>query len=118
MGIGSFRPALGLELLIRGGELGTGSHGELVGRKRASAGVESHWTGWDRSVPQSRSSDSPVSEEARPCSANRSIEFSATTAIPEYDGGEVRIPMEDDAYLTSEGYVYLRPYQTEWYVVR
>ncbi len=50
--------------------------------------------------------------------AYRSIEFSATTAIPEYDGGEVRIPMEDDAYLTSEGYVYFRPYQTEWYVVR
>ncbi|NNF13369.1 MAG: M24 family metallopeptidase [Gemmatimonadetes bacterium] len=48
----------------------------------------------------------------------RSIEFSATTAIPEYRGGEVRIPMEDDAYLTSDGYVYFRPYQTEWYVIR
>ena len=48
----------------------------------------------------------------------RSIEFSATTAIPEYGGGEVRIPMEDDAYLTSDGYVYFRPYQTEWYVIR
>jgi Xaa-Pro dipeptidase len=48
----------------------------------------------------------------------RSIEFSATTAIPEYEGGEVRIPMEDDAYLTEGGYVYFRPYQTEWYVIR
>ena len=48
----------------------------------------------------------------------RSIEFSATTVIPEYGGGEVRIPMEDDAYLTPEGYVYFRPYQTEWYVIR
>ncbi len=48
----------------------------------------------------------------------RSIEFSATTAVPEYDGGEVRIPMEDDAYLTASGYVYFRPYQTEWYVIR
>ena len=48
----------------------------------------------------------------------RSIEFSATTAVPEYDGGKVTIPMEDDAYLTAEGYVYFRPYQTEWYVIR
>jgi Xaa-Pro aminopeptidase len=48
----------------------------------------------------------------------RSIEFSATTPVPEYNGGEVRIPMEDDAYLTADGYVYFRPYQTEWYVIR
>lgn len=48
----------------------------------------------------------------------RSIEFSATTVIPEYNGGEVRIPMEDDAHLTPEGYEYFRPYQTEWYVIR
>ena len=50
--------------------------------------------------------------------AYRSVEFSATTAVPEYGGAEVRIPMEDDAYLTSEGYEYFRPYQTEWYVIR
>lgn len=50
--------------------------------------------------------------------AYRSIEFSATTAVPEYDGGTVTIPMEDDAYLTTNGYIYFRPYQTEWYVIR
>ncbi len=33
----------------------------------------------------------------------RSIEFSATTAIPEYGGGTVTIPMEDDGYLTPTG---------------
>ena len=48
----------------------------------------------------------------------RSIEFSATTAIPEYGGGAVRVPMEDDGYLTPEGYRYFRPYQTEWYLIR
>jgi len=26
--------------------------------------------------------------------------------------------MEDDAYLTTDGYIYFRPYQTEWYVIR
>ncbi len=41
--------------------------------------------------------------------AYRSIEFSATTAIPEYGGGTVTIPMEADGYLTSEGYQYFRP---------
>jgi len=50
--------------------------------------------------------------------AYRSIEFSATTAIPEYSGGEVRIPMEDDAYLTQNGYAYFLPYQTQWYLIR
>jgi hypothetical protein len=48
----------------------------------------------------------------------RSIEFSATSAVPEYGGGTVTIPMEDDGYLTAEGYEYFRPYQTEWYVIR
>jgi len=48
----------------------------------------------------------------------RSVEFSATTAVPEYGGGKVTIPMEDDAYLTTDGYTYFRPYQTEWYVIR
>ena len=50
--------------------------------------------------------------------AYRSIEFSATTAVPEYDGGTVTIPMEDDGYLTANGYEYFRTYQTEWYVIR
>ena len=50
--------------------------------------------------------------------AYRSIEFSATTAIPEYEGGVVTIPMEDDGHLTASGYEYFRPYQTEWYMIR
>ena len=50
--------------------------------------------------------------------AYRSVEFSATTAVPEYGGGTVTIPMEDDAFLATDGYIYFRPYQTEWYVIR
>jgi len=26
--------------------------------------------------------------------------------------------MEDDGYLTVDGYRYFRPYQTEWYLIR
>ena len=50
--------------------------------------------------------------------AYRSIEFSARTAVPEWSGETVLIPMEDDAYLTENGYVYFRPYQTKWYLIR
>ncbi len=50
--------------------------------------------------------------------AYRSIELSATTAIPEWNGETLTIPFEDDAYLTDEGYVLLRPPQTSWYLIR
>lgn len=63
-------------------------------------------------------SSPPDRDSALRNGAYRSVEFSATTAIPEYDGGEVRIPMEDDAHLTPSGYEYFVPYQTEWYVIR
>ncbi len=46
--------------------------------------------------------------------AYRSIEFSARTAVPAWSGETVLIPMEDDAYLTENGYVYFRPHQTKW----
>jgi Xaa-Pro aminopeptidase len=48
----------------------------------------------------------------------RSIEFSASSAIPEYNGGMVSIAMEDGAYLTASGYRYFSPYQTQWYLIR
>ena len=63
-------------------------------------------------------SNPPESDSILRPGAYRSIEFSATTAVPEYDGGEVRVPMEDDGYLTEAGYEYFRPYQTEWYLIR
>ncbi len=62
---------------------------------------------------------SPPSRDSRlRDGAYRSIEFSVTTVVPEYDGGKVTIPMEDDGYLTTQGYQYFRPYQTHWYVIR
>lgn len=63
-------------------------------------------------------SSPPLADSPLRDGSYRSVEFSATTAIPEYGGGEVRIPMEDDAHLTPEGYEYFRPYQTEWYLIR
>ena len=60
----------------------------------------------------------PVEDSVLRPGAHRSIEFSARTAVPEWNGETVLIPMEDDAYLTEKGYVYFRPYQTEWYLIR
>ncbi|MSR06993.1 MAG: M24 family metallopeptidase [Gemmatimonadetes bacterium] len=48
----------------------------------------------------------------------RSVEFSAKTALPEWNGDSLLIPMEDDAFLTDHGYEYFRPYQTSWYLIR
>ena len=63
-------------------------------------------------------SSPPVRDSYLRDGAYRSIEFSATTAVPEYGGGTVTIPMEDDGHLTADGYEYFRPYQTEWYLIR
>ena len=62
-------------------------------------------------------SSPPIRDSYLRDGAYRSIEFSATTVIPEYGGATVTIPMEDDGYLTAKGYEYFRPYQTEWYVI-
>lgn len=48
----------------------------------------------------------------------RSVEFSAKSAVPEWKGDSLLIPMEDDAYLTDHGYEFFRPYQTSWYLIR
>jgi Xaa-Pro dipeptidase len=46
-----------------------------------------------------------------------SVELNARTAVPEWDGQRVFVMMEDDAYLTPEGYKYFRPRQTSWYLI-
>ncbi len=48
----------------------------------------------------------------------RSIELSATTHVPEWNNAELTIPFEDDAYLTDNGYEWVRPPQTKWYLIR
>lgn len=48
----------------------------------------------------------------------RAIELSAKTAIPEWNGDSLLVPMEDDAYLTEDGFEWIRPIQKEWYLIR
>jgi len=47
-----------------------------------------------------------------------SIELNSKTPVPEWEGQEVFVMMEDDAHLTPEGWVFFRPRQTSWYLVR
>ena len=44
--------------------------------------------------------------------------FNTATAVPEWDGQKVFVMMEDDAFLTDEGYRFFRPRQEAWYVIR
>lgn len=47
-----------------------------------------------------------------------SIELNTSTAVPEWDGQLVTIMEEDDAFMTANGYQFVRPRQTEFYLVR
>jgi Xaa-Pro aminopeptidase len=46
-----------------------------------------------------------------------SIELNTETAVPEWDGQKVLVMMEDDAYLTDDGYKFFRPRQQSWYLI-
>ncbi len=47
-----------------------------------------------------------------------SIELNTKTAVPEWNGQQVFVMMEDDAHLTSNGWVFFRPRQEAWYLIR
>ena len=47
-----------------------------------------------------------------------SVELNTQTPVPEWDGQKVYIMMEDDAYLTDEGYKFFVPRQESFYLVK
>ncbi|MEO5510740.1 MAG: M24 family metallopeptidase, partial [Longimicrobiales bacterium] len=47
-----------------------------------------------------------------------SIELNTKTAVPEWSGQEVFVMMEDDAHLTSNGWIFFRPRQESWYLIK
>lgn len=47
-----------------------------------------------------------------------SIESSATTSIPEWDGQKVTIGTEEDAYLAEDGFKYFIPRQDKLYLIK
>ena len=47
-----------------------------------------------------------------------SVELNTSTPVPEWDGRSVYVMMEDDAYLTEEGWEFFVPRQEQWYLIR
>ena len=47
-----------------------------------------------------------------------SIELNTSTVVPEWGGQKVTIMAEDDAVMTPNGYEFIRPRQTEFYLIR
>ncbi len=51
-------------------------------------------------------------------SSYMSIELNTSTIVPEWGGQKVTIMAEDDAVMTPTGYQFIRPRQTELYLIR
>lgn len=47
-----------------------------------------------------------------------SIELNTRTPVPEWDGKEVFVMFEDDAWLDDEGWTFFRPRQESFYLIR
>ena len=47
-----------------------------------------------------------------------SIELNTSTTVPEWGGQKVTIMAEDDAVMTENGYKFIRPRQTELYLIK
>ena len=48
----------------------------------------------------------------------QSIELNTVTPVPEWGGKKVFVMFEDDAHLTESGYVFFRPRQEGFYLIR
>ncbi len=66
-----------------------------------------------------RSAEGGVAEAGQPLVKDTylSVELNSETPVSEWDGQKVFVTMEDDAYLTDEGYKFFRPRQTSFYLV-
>ncbi|HPV74633.1 MAG TPA: M24 family metallopeptidase, partial [Gemmatimonadaceae bacterium] len=47
-----------------------------------------------------------------------SIELNTRTPVAEWEGQDVFVMFEDDAHLTDDGWVFFRPRQESWYLIR
>lgn len=81
-------------------------------------GNQGHGLGANIDFRAARRGDKAATEKRLRRGSYISIELNTLTAVPEWDGQKVFIMMEDDAYLTDEGWKLFRPRQTEFYFVR
>jgi Xaa-Pro dipeptidase len=66
-----------------------------------------------------RAADRPAAGEAKRLrrGSYMSIELNTRTAVPEWDGADVFVMMEDDAWLADDGWHFFRPRQEAWYLI-
>lgn len=81
-------------------------------------GYQGHALGPDINARNAVLGARPARDSVLRLGSYRSIELSATTAIREWNGEKLIVPLEDDAYLTESGYEWFRPPQTTWYLIR
>src|SRR5215813_14022388 len=79
-----------------------------------SVGTQGHALG--ASIDFRRTTGGP--QELLRLGSYTSIELNTSTPVAEWGGQKVTIMMEDDAYLTPEGFKWFRPRQTEFYLIR
>src|SRR3954468_14367797 len=98
---------------------------EEMKQKGINAKIYSHPIGWQghglgaaidyRSAQ--RAKDMPVEKRLRNGSY-LSVELNSLTPVPEWDGQEVFVMMEDDAHLTEDGWKFFLPRQEQWYLIK
>jgi Xaa-Pro aminopeptidase len=81
-----------------------------------SVGTQGHALGAsiDFRNPALAGDDAPLLREG----SYTSIELNTSTPVAEWGGQKVTIMLEDDAYLTADGFKWFRPRQTEFYLIR
>lgn len=98
---------------------------EEMKQKTINAKIYSHPIGWQghglgaaidyRSAQ--RAKDMPVEKRLRNGSY-LSVELNSVTPVPEWDGQEVYVMMEDDAHLTEDGWKFFLPREEKWYLIK
>jgi hypothetical protein len=62
----------------------------------------------------------PAGREGKPLRLGSyiSIELNTATPVPEWNGRKLYVMMEDDAYLTENGWRFFQPRQEKWFLIR
>lgn len=81
-------------------------------------GPQGHGLGASIDFRAARSGDNARQSKKLRKGAYIAIELNTKTPIPEWDDQEIYIMMEDDAYLTDEGWVFFRPRQEEFFLIK
>jgi Xaa-Pro aminopeptidase len=80
-------------------------------------GAQGHGLGPSIDFRSTQRSDSASEHGRLRPGSYMSIELNTATAVPEWGGKKVYVMMEDDAYLTAEGYRFFRPRQEAFYLI-